>query len=103
MRENIKYGIRVNPSIKKNAIVTAKSRVTIKEQLIHNFRLLFVKGHNDHPKKQRGAQFIKQQLAKIKGLNGITIDEEEMHNDVNDALDYSITPVMAELQKVRTR
>lgn len=95
--------IRVQGSIKKNALVSSKSRVTMKEQLIFKKRMLFVKGHNDRPKQMRGAQFIKQQLAKVKGLNGVTIDEEMLHNDVNDAVDYSITPKFDKLQKFRMR
>ena len=95
--------INVNKSIKSNALVSSKSRVTMKEQLIFKKRMLFVKGHNDNPKQMRGAQFIKQQLAKVKGLNGVMIDEEALHNDVSDAVDYSITSKFDKLQKFRTR
>ena len=102
-KSNIKYGVRVQGSIKKTAIVNSKSRVTVKEQMIFKRRMLFVKGHNDRPKQQRGAQFIKQQLAKVKGLNGVTIDEEMLHNDVNDAVDYSMTPHYEKLQKYKMR
>ena len=78
---------------KKNSLVSSKTRVTVKEQLILHHRMLFA--------DTTGAQMIKKYLAKVKGENGVTIDEDEIWNDVNDALDYAQTPRYNELQKVR--
>lgn len=92
VREHINHSIDAKGSIKKNRLVTAKTRVTMKEQMIHGYRMLFA--------DTEGAQMIKKYLAKVKGENGITIDENEVWNDVNDAVDYAMTPRYAELQKV---
>jgi len=83
--------IDVKPSVKKNALVDSKTRVSLKEQMIHKHRMLFA--------NTKGAQMVKQQLAKVKGLNGVTIDEDLLHNDINDGLDYSMTPRYAKLMK----
>lgn len=91
---HIKHSIDVKGSIKKNILVSSKTRVTMKEQLLHGYRMLFA--------DTSGAQMVKKYLAKVKGENGVTIDENEIWNDVNDALDYAQTPKYRELQKVRT-
>lgn len=93
MRKEIAFPIDVIPCIKSNKVVSAKSRVSMKEQMIHNYRLLFT--------TEKGAQDAKKQLAKVKGLNGETIDEDALHNDYNDACDYSMTPRYPELLKYK--
>ena len=89
--KDIGYQIGVKGSVKLNKIVTSKSRVTVKEQMIHHNRLLFA--------DTDGAQMIKRYLSKVKGINGVTIDENEIWNDINDALDYSMTPRYNKLQR----
>jgi RNase adaptor protein for sRNA GlmZ degradation len=89
--KDIGYQIDVKGSVKLNKIVTSKSRVTVKEQMIHHNRLLFA--------DTDGAQMIKRYLSKVKGINGVTIDENEIWNDINDALDYSMTPRYNKLQR----
>lgn len=83
--------IRVMRSIKRNKQVTGYTRVSLKEQLIYTNRMLFL--------DNEGAQFIKAQLAKVKGLNGVTIDDNELHNDVNDSVDYTLTPRYGQLKE----
>jgi hypothetical protein len=90
-KKYIKYQMDVKPSVKSNRIVTAKSRVSVKEQMIHKGRLLFA--------KTEGAQMVKRYLAKVKGINGVTIDEDEIHNDINDGTDYAMTPNYNKLMK----
>ncbi len=65
----------------------------MKEQLIYKYRMLFT--------TEEGSQQAKKQLAKVKGLNGETIDENMVHNDYNDACDYSLTPRFPELMKAK--
>jgi hypothetical protein len=65
----------------------------MKEQLIHKFRMLFL----NNP----GAQMVKKNIAKVKGHNGETIDEDEVWNDISDATDYGQTAKYSQLQKVR--
>ena len=92
MDKKVAYNtIDVKRSVKRNKLVTSKSRVAIKEQMLHKERLLFA--------KTEGAQMIKKQLAKVKGLNGVVIDEDMLHNDVNDSCDYAITPIFQEIMK----
>ncbi len=92
-KQLIKYNIPVKESIKKNKLVSLKTRVTMKEQLIHKFRMLFL----NNP----GAQMVKKNIAKVKGHNGETIDEDEVWNDISDATDYGQTAKYSQLQKVR--
>lgn len=92
-RQHIKYGISVKGSIKSNALVSLKTRVTMKEQLIHKYRMLFL--------RNPGAQMVKKNLAKVKGHNGEMIDEDEVWNDISDATDYAQTSKYSQLQKVR--
>jgi len=63
----------------------------MKEQLIYKYRMLFV--------KETGAQIIKKNMGKVKGVNGVMLDEDELWNDVSDALDYSLTPRFKQLMK----
>ena len=65
----------------------------MKEQLIHKYRMLFL--------KNPGAQWVKKQLAKVKGVNGEMEDEDMVWNDVSDATDYASTSKYSQLQKVR--
>jgi hypothetical protein len=88
-----KLGVTVQSSIKNTKTVTAKSRVALKEQLIYNDRLLFT--------NRPGALEARRQLAKVKGHMGETIDENMLHNDYNDGLDYSLTPNMTRLLRRR--
>lgn len=88
-----KLGVTVQSSIKNTKTVTAKSRVALKEQLIYNDRLLFT--------NRPGALEARRQLAKVKGRMGETIDENMLHNDYNDGLDYSLTPNMTRLLRRR--
>jgi hypothetical protein len=88
-----KLGVTIQGSIKNTKTVTAKSRVALKEQLIYNDRLLF--------STRDGALEVRKQLAKVKGHMGETIDDNELHNDYNDALDYALTPNMTRLLRRR--
>lgn len=92
-KKHVKAPIDVRPSIKKNKLVTLQSRVSLREQMIYHNRLLFL--------KNKGAQWAKRELSKVKGLNGTMIDEDMVHNDVSDADDYATTPRFAELLKQR--
>ena len=86
-----KFPIEVRKSVKKTKLIDTKVRVTMKEQMIYHHRLLFV--------KENGAQLIKKYLGKVKGVNGVMMDEDELWNDVSDALDYSMTPRYQQLMK----
>jgi hypothetical protein len=92
-RKHIAYDIDVLPCIKSNKVVTSRSRVTVKEQMIHQKRLLWL--------TEQRAQQHKKQIAKVRGLNGETIDENMVHNDYNDATDYAMTPRYPELMKYK--
>ena len=92
-RKHIEYPIDVMNSIKSNKVVSLKSRVSVKEQMIFHYRLLFL--------KTKGAQMIKRELSKVKGLNGVMLDEKQTQNDVSDAVDYAMTPRYPELMKVK--
>jgi len=89
MEKHMKFPIDVRSSIKSNKIVDAHTRVTMKEQMLHHQRMLFTKSD--------GSQAVKQMLAKVKGVNGVMLDEDETWNDYSDALDYSMTPRYREL------
>lgn len=91
--QNKVHGIDIYSSIKSNKSITARSRVSLKEQLLLKDRLLFA--------ETWGAQFVRQQLSKVKGKNGETFDENAIWNDVNDALDYSLTPMYHQLLNAR--
>lgn len=94
-RNNKRLGIDVYGSIKQNKAVTGQTRVRLKEQLLLHSRLLF--------SNKPGAQEIKRLLGKVKGKNGETLDENMLWNDVNDSLDYSLTPRFHELLAYRGR
>jgi hypothetical protein len=69
---------------------TIKERVILKEQLLHQKRLLFVKDY--------GAGDTAFYLKKIRtdGKGG-HLDEGKAETDYNDSLDYSLTPHMKKL------
>jgi len=90
-QKGIKYPIDIKGSIKKTKLIDTRVRVTMKEQLIYKYRMLFV--------KETGAQIIKKNMGKVKGVNGVMLDEDELWNDVSDALDYSLTPRFKQLMK----
>lgn len=92
-RKNKLIDISIEKSIKSTKEVTAKSRVSLKEQLIIKNRLLFL--------NNEGAQRVRENLARVKGKNGEVIDENMKHNDYNDALDYALTPRMHRLTSVK--
>lgn len=81
LRIKLKYPVQVKASKK----LTIKERVILKEQLIHQKRLLF--------NVDTGAKETALYLKKIKtdGKGGI-VDENKPENDYNDALDYTLTP-----------
>lgn len=81
LRQHICYPIMVKPSIK----LTIAERTVLKEQLIHQNRMLFVKDF--------GAIDYAKALRKLKtdGKGGV-IDDNKPENDYNDAGDYSMTP-----------
>jgi len=83
-RKNKTVNIPIEKSIKLTKDITAKTRVSLKEQLLLADRLLFA--------NNEGAQKVKSQLMLVKGKNGEVVDENMMHNDYNDALDYALTP-----------
>jgi hypothetical protein len=81
IRKHICYPIQVKPSIK----LTILERVVLKEQLLHQNRMLFVKDF--------GALDYAKALRKMKtdGKGGV-IDDNKPENDYNDAGDYAMTP-----------
>lgn len=81
LRNRISVPIMVRGSKK----LTIRERVILKEQLLHQKRLLFV--------EDTGAADMAFYLKKMKtdGRGG-HIDDEKTENDYNDALDYSLTP-----------
>jgi len=86
LRNRIAAPIMVRGSKK----MTIKERVIIKEQLLHQKRLLFVQ---DFGGKDM-AFYLKKMKTDGKGGH---LDEEKTENDYNDALDYSITPHLKKL------
>jgi hypothetical protein len=78
--------VLVRPSKK----MTIKERVILKEQLLHQNRLLFVKDF--------GGKETAMMLKKIKtdGRGG-HLDENKSEMDYNDSLDYSLTPHLKKL------
>ncbi len=93
LRNNVAIkSIPVVPSIKSDI----KSRVTLKQQLYHQGRLLFT----DMP----GSQKLKDTQKRIKtdGRGG-HLDEQTLEMDYNDAFDYSLTPAMHSLMSFKRR
>jgi hypothetical protein len=86
LRARISMPVLVRPSKK----MTIKERVILKEQLLHQNRLLFVKDF--------GAKDTAMMLKKIKtdGRGG-HLDENKSEMDYNDSLDYSLTPHLKKL------
>ena len=86
LRSRISMPVKVYGSKKS----TIKERVILKEQLLHQNRLLFV---NDF-----GGRDTALMLRKIKtdGKGG-HLDENKAEIDYNDSLDYSLTPHMKKL------
>lgn len=86
LRGRISMPVRVYGSKKS----TIKERVILKEQLLHQKRLLFVKDY--------GAGDTAFYLKKIRtdGKGG-HLDEGKAETDYNDSLDYSLTPHMKKL------
>lgn len=88
-RNNKTVPVSVESSIKFTKFINASSRVSMKEQLLLSDRLLFA--------NNEGAQMVKEQLMRVKGKNGEVVDENMLHNDINDALDYGLTPKFHEI------
>ena len=88
-RNNKRVPIAIESSIKFTKYVNATSRVSLKEQMLLGDRLLFA--------NNEGAQMVKENLMRVKGKNGEVVDENMLHNDINDALDYGLTPKFNEL------
>lgn len=86
LRSRISMPVAVRPSRK----MTIKERVILKEQLLHQNRMLFVEDF--------GGKDTALMLRKIKtdGRGG-HLDEGHTETDYNDALDYSITPHLRKL------
>ena len=86
LRARISMPVLVRPSKK----LTIKERVVLKEQLLHQNRLLFVRDF--------GGKDTALMLKKIKtdGRGG-HLDEGKAEMDYNDALDYSLTPHLKKL------
>jgi len=86
LRARISMPVLVRPSKK----MTIKERVILKEQLLHQNRLLFVADF--------GAKDTAMMLKKIKtdGRGG-HLDENKSEMDYNDSLDYSLTPHLKKL------
>lgn len=82
--------IAVPVMVRSSKKLTIKERVIIKEQLLHQKRMLFVENF--------GAKEMAYYLKKMKtdGKGG-HLDEGKTENDYNDALDYSITPHLKKL------
>lgn len=90
LRNNILIPFDINGSIKK----TIQERVSLKQQLLYQKRLLFTER----------ASTVKYALAKIRtdGKGG-HLDDGTENIDINDALDYTITPVMNRLMSYKMR
>lgn len=82
--------IDINGSIKK----TIQERVSLKQQLLYQKRLLFTER----------AENIRQALSKIRtdGKGG-HLDDGTINIDFNDSLDYALTPVMSRLMSYKMR
>jgi hypothetical protein len=86
LRSRISLPVRVYGSKKS----TIKERVILKEQLLHQKRLLFIKDF--------GAKDTAAMLKKLKSdQRGGHLDEGKAEMDYNDSLDYSLTPHMKKL------
>lgn len=94
-RKNKTTQVPIEKSIKLTKEITAKSRVSLKEQLILANRLLWA--------NNEGAQRAKAKLMLVKGKNGEVVDENMDHNDYNDALDYALTPRFHQLLNAKLR
>lgn len=94
-RKNKTVNVPIEKAVKLTKDITAKSRVSLKEQLLLANRLLFA--------NNEGAQKVKSQLGLVKGKNGEVVDENMLHNDYNDALDYSLTPRFHQLLNAKLR
>jgi hypothetical protein len=82
--------ININGSIKK----TIQERVTLKQQLLYQKRLLFTEK----------AEETRYALARIRADGkGGHIDDESISIDYNDSLDYALTPAMNKLMSYRMR
>ena len=86
LRSRIGMPVRVYGSKK----MTIKERVILKEQLLHQKRLLFV---NDFGAKDTALMLRKM---KTDGKGG-HLDEGKAETDFNDSLDYSLTPHLKKL------
>ena len=86
LRSRIALPVKVHSSKKS----TIKERVILKEQLLHQKRLLFVSDF--------GAVDTASMLKKLKSdQRGGHLDEGKAEMDYNDSLDYSLTPHMKKL------
>jgi PBSX family phage terminase large subunit len=86
LRSRISMPIKVYSSKK----LTIKERVILKEQLLHQHRLLFVRTY--------GAIDTANMLKRLKSdQKGGHLDEGKPEMDFNDSLDYSLTPHMKKL------
>ena len=82
--------INISGSIKK----TITERVSLKQQLLHQKRLLFTE-------KAEGLRYA---LAKIRADGkGGHLDDSSINLDYNDALDYALTPAMTKLMSYKMR
>lgn len=90
LRNNNPYNIMVAGSIKD----TIPLRVQLKQQLLHQHRLLF--------SDTKGSQMLKYELAKIKsdGKDG-HIDDNTLAIDMSDSLDYALTPRKHQLMSAK--
>jgi hypothetical protein len=86
LRARISMPVRVYGSKK----MTIKERVILKEQLLHQKRLLFV---NDFSARDTALMLKKM---KTDGKGG-HLDEGKAETDYNDSLDYSLTPHLKKL------
>ena len=86
LRSRIKVPVMVRGSKK----MTIKERVILKEQLLHQKRMLFVRDY--------GGKEMASMLRKMKtdGKGG-HIDDNKPENDYNDSLDYALTPHLKKL------
>jgi hypothetical protein len=86
LRSRISVPIMVRGSRK----MTIKERVILKEQLLHQKRMLFIKDY--------GGNEMALMLRKIKtdGKGG-HLDDNRPENDYNDSLDYALTPHLKKL------
>ena len=82
--------IVIPAQVRSSKKATIRERVILKEQLLHQKRMLFVQDFGG----DKMAYYLKKMKTDGKGGH---LDEGKTENDYNDALDYSLTPHMKKI------